>query len=143
MALRSAVVAGEQATDSLDAWAADLDEQAHERTVRASVAEMAAFLQGLVGQQLTAVVVGIGDPKAVGKWARGERAPRGEAERRLRAAFQVATLLTLAESAPTARAWLMGMNPLLGDRAPATVFAEDAEGGARVMRAARAFLAHG
>lgn len=143
MALRSAVASSRQATESPDAWAAALDEQAHERTVRASVAEMATFLQGLVGQQLTAIVAGIDDPKAVGKWARGERAPRGEAERRLRAAFQVATLLALGESEQTARAWLMGMNPLLSDRAPAVVFAEDAEGGARVMRAARAFLAHG
>jgi hypothetical protein len=35
------------------------------------------------------------------------------------------------------------MNPLLGDHAPAVMFAADRDGGARVMQAARAFLAHG
>ena len=98
MAVRAAVIEAETA-GAQDRWAAGLIEQAHERAVRASAAEMAAFLQELVGQQLTAVIAGIGDPKAVGKWARGERAPRGEAARRLREAFHVATLLTLAESA--------------------------------------------
>ena len=126
-----------------EAWAEGVVRQAHERAVRASVGELAAFMQALIGQKLTAVVAGVDDPKAVGRWARGEREPRGEAERRLREAFQVATLLTLAESRETARAWFMGMNPYLGDRAPAFVFAEDREGGARAMRAARAFLAHG
>jgi len=129
--------------DGLEAWAVDALERAHQRAVRASVGEAAAFLQELVGQKLTAVVAGVGDSKAVGKWARGERAPRGEAERRLREAFQVATLLALAESPATARAWFVGMNPYLDDRAPAFVFAEDTEGGARALRAARAFLANG
>jgi hypothetical protein len=104
---------------------------------------MAAYLQGLLGQKLTAVMVGIEDPKAVGKWARGERAPRGEAAQRLRDAFHVATLLALGESEETVRAWLMGMNPLLEDRAPAAVFAAFPDGGARAMRAAKAFLANG
>ncbi|MGH2532605.1 MAG: XRE family transcriptional regulator [Thermomicrobiales bacterium] len=126
-----------------DAWADDLLDRVHARTIRASTSEMAAFLQDLVGQKLTAVMAGIDDPKAVGKWARGERQPRGDAARRLRDAFQVATLLTLGESAETAQVWLMGMNPHLDDQAPATVFAEYPDGGARAMRAARAFLAHG
>lgn len=142
MALR-ATQALDVVSQEQDAWAADLLDRVHERTVRAGTAEMAAFLQDLVGQKLTAVMAGIDDPKAVGKWARGERQPRGEAARRLRDAFQVATLLTLGESAQTARSWFMGMNPHLDDRAPATVFTEDPDGGARVMRAARAFLAHG
>ena len=131
---------GESAADR---WAADLLARAHERAVRASPAEMASFLQELVGQQVTALIAGVADPKAVGKWARGERAPRGDAARRLGEAFHVATLLALGESPQTARAWLMGMNPLLGDRAPAAVFAASDDGGTRAMRAARAFLAHG
>jgi hypothetical protein len=124
-------------------WASDLIEQAHARAVRSSTAEAAAFLQALVGQRLTAMATGIDDPKAVGKWARGEREPRGEAVRRLREAFQVAVLLSLGESEQTARAWLMGMNPHLDDRAPMAIFASSPDGGERVMRAARAFLAHG
>jgi hypothetical protein len=124
-------------------WAADLIERAHSRAVRSSTAEAAAFLQELIGQKLTAMVAGIDDPKAVGKWARGDREPRGDAERRLREAFNVAVLLSLGESEQTARAWLMGMNPHLDDRAPVAIFAAFPDGGERVMRAVRTFLAHG
>jgi hypothetical protein len=124
-------------------WASDVAERAHALAVRSSAAEAAAFLQQLVGQRLTAIAAGVDDPKAVGKWARGEREPRGEAARRLREAFHVATLLSLGESEQTARAWLMGMNPLLDDRAPLAMFAASPDGAERVMRAARAFLAHG
>jgi erythromycin esterase-like protein len=44
-------------------------------------------LQDVLGQRLVAVVAGVSDAKAVGKWARGERAPHPDAERRLRHAF--------------------------------------------------------
>jgi hypothetical protein len=128
---------------SVDQWAEDLLARAHERAVRASAAEMATFLQSLVGQKITAMIAGVDDPKAVGKWSRSERAPRGAAEQRLRDAYHVATLLSLGESEETARAWLVGMNPLLEDRAPAAVFAAFPDGGARAMRAAKAFLANG
>lgn len=115
-------------------------ERAHARAVRAGAAEISAFLQDLFGQKLTAVMVGSQDPKAVGKWARGEREPHPDVERRLRDVFQIADLLMQVESRQTARAWFMGMNPRLDDRAPALVVAEDAEA---VLRAARAFLTGG
>jgi hypothetical protein len=60
----------------------------------------------------------------------------------LTAAFQVAKLIELATSAEVARAWFLGMNPALNDELPAQVIAEDpTDGGRRVMRAARTFLA--
>ena len=118
-------------------------DRAHERAVRAQPPQMAAFLQELIGQRWTAVMVGIGDPKAIGKWARGERSPRGEAVERLRDAYQVATLLSSVESPATVRAWLLGMNPYLGDRSPAAVIGGEPDGAERAMRAARAFLANG
>lgn len=117
--------------------------QAHERAARASVSERAAFLQGLLGQKLTAIGVGVADPRMVGQWARGERQPAGDEDRRLREMYEVATLLASAESTQTAQAWFMGTNPHLDDRAPAVVFVDDAEGGKRVPQAARTFLAHG
>lgn len=113
---------------------------AHERAVRATVPEMATYLQDLFGQKLTALMVGSRDPKAVGKWARGEREPHPEVVERLRAAFQVAEFLLQAESRQAVRAWFMGMNPQLGDRAPALVIGESP---IDVMQAARAFLAGG
>jgi hypothetical protein len=115
-------------------------QSAHERAMRASVPEMATYLQDLFGQKLTALMVGSKDPKAVGKWARGEREPHPDAAEQLRTVFQVAEFLLQAESRQTVRAWFMGMNPQLGDRAPALVITENP---AEVMQAARAFLAGG
>ena len=116
---------------------------AHDKAVRTSTSEIARYFQDLVGQRLTAYMTGVSDPKAVGKWASGQRDPRGESERRLRDAYQIAMLIAGYDSDSTVRAWLVGMNPLLGDRAPATVLAEREDGAAQALAAAKAFLAHG
>lgn len=116
---------------------------AHDKAVRTSTAEIARYFQDLVGQRLTAYMTGVADPKAVGKWASGQRDPRGESERRLRDAYQIAMLIAAYDSDSTVRAWLVGMNPLLGDCAPATVLAEREDGAAQALAAAKAFLANG
>jgi hypothetical protein len=126
-----------------EAAAVELLRRAHERAVRTPLPEVAAQMQDLFGQKIVAVVAGVDDPRAIGKWARGQRAPRGDAEPRLRAAYQVALLLILGDSADAARAWFLGMNPLLADRAPYAILGEGLQSSQRVMQAARAFLAHG
>ena len=113
---------------------------AHERAARATVPEMATYLQDLFGQKLTALMVGSKDPKAVGKWARGERDPHPGIVQRLRDVYQVAEFLMQGESRQTVQGWFMGMNPQLDDRAPALVIGENPP---EVMQAARAFLAGG
>lgn|SRR5688572_11488641 len=123
--------------------AAALLQEAHRTAMHAKPDEMAAFFQRLLGQKLTALMTGISDPKAIGKWARGERLPRGESERKLRDAYHVAILLSLAEDEQTARGWFMGMNPFLNDRSPIIVIASSADGGERAMEAARAFISYG
>ena len=117
-------------------------EAAHQRTIQATPAEMAIRLQELFGQNLTALVVGVENPKTVGRWARGQ-APHPSNLARLRNAFHVATLLEWATSRQTVQSWFMGMNPYLDDRAPALVLADEPDEAPRVMRAARAFLAQG
>ncbi len=117
-------------------------EEAHQRAVTATPAEMASHLQELLGQKLTALMAGVENPKTVGKWARGQE-PHPTNLDRIRDTFQIATLLELASSRQTVRSWLMGMNPSLDDRAPALVLADEPEAAPQVMRAARGFLAHG
>jgi hypothetical protein len=114
-----------------------VEQQAFAQATRSSVADVATFLQDVFGQKLTALLAGIGDPKAVSQWARGERLPHPPAEQRLRRAYQVALLLLHVDSAPTVRAWFTGMNPQLDDRAPVLVLADEPE---RVLQAARAFV---
>jgi hypothetical protein len=123
--------------------AEELLRTAHRRTVEATPAEMAAFFQRVLGQRLTALMTGIADPKAVGKWARGERKPHSVAEQRLRAGYHAATLITLLDGEETARAWFVGMNPALRDQSPILVIRDSPDGAEKVMGAARAYLAHG
>jgi hypothetical protein len=49
-------------------------------------------------------------------------------------------LIALVESEQTARAWFIGMNPHLGDRAPFAVLGEEPERGSDVLAAAKAFV---
>lgn len=89
-----------------------------------SIADIAKVLQEHLGQRLTAHMADLSDAKAIGQIALGRRTPRDEAEKRLRAAYKVLTMLLDEESAHTARAWFIGMNPQLDDEAPADVIRE-------------------
>jgi hypothetical protein len=116
------------------------EQAVHGQSARAPLSAIASYLQDVLGQRLTAVVAGVSDAKAVGKWARGGRVPHPRTALRLRHAYQVVQLLIEVESAGTIRAWFVGMNPELEDEAPAIVLGKDP---ARVLQAARTFLAHG
>jgi hypothetical protein len=129
--------------DTLSDLLVDLDKRAHHRAVHASTAQIAGELQELFGQRLVAAISGVSDEKSVGRWARGEREPRGDSERRLRDAFQIVSLLALADSPTMARAWFVGMNPHLRDRAPFAVLSENPENSAQVLAAAKAFVVNG
>ncbi|MFT4039924.1 MAG: hypothetical protein QM692_17225 [Thermomicrobiales bacterium] len=128
---------------ALEQGLAELERAAHHAATQTPATGVAGALQELLGQTMVAGITGISDAKTVGRWARGEREPRAESERRLRDAFQIATFLILAESAQTARAWFVGMNPHLRDRAPFAILAEDADSAPRVLAAARAFVVNG
>ncbi len=124
----------------------DFDEllmSAHRRTLKATPAEMASFFQDLLGQALTAYMTDTANPKAVGLWARGERAPRRAAESTLRDAYHAATLIAEYDDLETARVWFVGMNPFLHDRSPVSVFHGDPKAGEKVMNAAMSYLAYG
>ena len=117
-----------------------LEQAIHHRTTRLGVSTIVGSLQDILGQRLVAVIAGVSDAKAVGKWARGQRSPHPDTEQRLRNAYQIVQLLLERESAETVRAWFVGMNPDLEDQAPALVLGKDPLG---VLQAARSFLAHG
>ncbi len=115
-----------------------VEQGVHARATRLPIAAVVGYLQGVLGQRLTAFIAGVQDAEAVGQWAGGDRIPHPAAEIRLRNAFQVVELLTQYEEADTVRVWFSGMNPYLGDIAPARVIGTDP---AAVLNAARAFLA--
>lgn len=103
-------------------------------------ARAVAYLCRILGQQLVAIIADAPDPDDVDQWARGEVVPTAEIRRRLRSAYRITKLLEPHEAPDTVRAWFVGMNVTLGDRAPALAVADDP---AAVLRAARAFVAYG
>ena len=105
---------------------------------RQGIAVTAAALQELFGERLVAVIAGVKDAKAVGRWARGEDIPHAQAAATLQNALHVVELLRSQEDDETIRSWFRGMNPDLGDRSPALVVRDKPE---EVIQAARAFLA--
>jgi hypothetical protein len=113
---------------------------AHREASRTSVAEIAAYLQAMLGPTLTAITLGIKDPKAVGQWAKSQRQPRAAQEKLLRETFQVVNYLARIEQADVIRAWFMGMNPDLDDRSPALTMRADP---GAVLKAADAFVHNG
>jgi hypothetical protein len=115
--------------------------EAHRTTVESSVADIAAFLQDVLGQKLVAYLVGVQDPKTIGRWAKGTLPQDSDSEARLRGAYQVFRLLMTQESPHTVRAWFVGLNPQLDDESPATAIGEGRM--KDVMVAAKAFLAGG
>lgn len=98
--------------------------RAYEDSVTLSVTDVVKRLHDALGAKLVAYLAGVTDPKAVADWAGGIRPPRRGAEERLRTALHVFRLLEEADSVHVARAWFIGLNPLLDDEAPASALRE-------------------
>jgi hypothetical protein len=117
----------------------DLD--ARREALRLPIAAIVEKLIGIIGRKLTAYVGGVRDVRAADRWMSGGEL-YGDAEKRLRFAFQLDRMLSEKEAPKVIQAWLMGLNPELGDRVPLRLMREnDLETVApEIMGAARAFL---
>lgn len=103
--------------------------------------DMARYLQETLGQQITAYVCGLKDPKMVGQWAQG--APlRRSTNLRLRQAYEAVRLIAGAYDPDTAKSWLFGCNSQLDNEAPAYVlrYAETFDAMRAIVPAARSFV---
>lgn len=110
------------------------------QSTRASGSEVASHLLKNLGPAMTAALVGK-DAKTVRRYASGEGNIPLAAETSLRHAHRIFTYLELVDAAPTVRAWFMGMNPQLGDRAPIECLIEGRHHD--VLAAAKAFVVGG
>lgn len=112
----------------------------HKRSVQATTSEIVKFLRENLGATLTAVLAAV-DSRTVARWIANQVTPRQEAEKKLRAAYQIFQLLAQEEASATVRAWFMGMNEQLEDLSPVEAIAA---GRAReVLVAARSFISYG
>jgi hypothetical protein len=91
------------------------DRSAHREALRLPASKVVEKLVEIVGRKLTAYIGGVKDALAVDRWIAGGEIC-GEAESRLRFAFQVAHTLSEHDSPAVVQAWLTGVNPELGDR---------------------------
>jgi hypothetical protein len=90
---------------------------AHREALRLPASKVVEKLIDIIGRKLTAYIGGVKDARAVDRWIAGG-AVYGDAETRLRFAFQVARTLSEHDSPAVVQAWLTGVNPELGDRVP-------------------------
>lgn len=106
-------------------------------------AVLAGDLQGKLGQQVAARLVGLGDSRQIGRYRKGDGPhPRAVVELRMREAYKLVGMLAAAFSPEIAKSWLLGTNSRLGDRAPIDLIgvARTAEQFVPVRKAARQFV---
>lgn len=120
------------------------DLEAHRNSLLLTMPELLRTLISNVGKKLTAFVAGVDHPEITESWIAGEPSPP-DVEKRLRFTYQIVMTLTLKDSRAVAQAWLVGVNPDLGDRVPIRLLRESNlnEVAGPIVSAARAFAAGG
>ncbi len=118
--------------------------EAHRESLTLAFPELVLRLTTFIGRKLTAYVAGVKDVRALDRWMEGA-APYGDAESRLRLTFQVVRTLLDHDPPNVVQAWLMGVNPELGDRVPLRLLRDGDLPlvAPEVLAAARAFIAGG
>lgn len=122
------------------------DLASHEKAVRAAFPEVIGELQQILGAQLVAYLGSVSETRAVREWAEGERSPKdSKVVSRLRLALQIALSLNDVDGPEITQAWFQGLNPILGDRSPASIIREGDpnEVGPAIIAAEREFLFSG
>ena len=120
------------------------DLAAHRESLLLPRTEIVSRLAAILGRKLTAYIGKVKDVRAIDRWMAGGEI-YGDAEQRLRFAFQVARTLREQDTPAVVQAWMTGVNPELGDRVPLRLIREGDLDivGSEVLRASRAFLAGG
>jgi hypothetical protein len=118
------------------------DLQAHRNSLTLPMPVLLRTLTSKIGKKLTAYVAGVDDARTIESWIAGEPSP-SDAEKRLRFTYQIVVTLAIQDSPAVAQAWLMGVNPELGDRVPIRLLRECKldQVAAPIVGAARAFAA--
>ena len=120
------------------------DLEAHRNSLMLPMPEIIKALVAVVGKKLTAYIAGVKDTRALARWMEGAQ-PYNEAERHLRFAYHVVMTLSTVDSPSVVQAWLMDVNPELGDRVPIRMLRDKnlEKVAPLVLGAARTFAAGG
>lgn len=103
--------------------------------------QVVTSLRKTIGVRLVAYVGGATAASTVTAWAEGSMAPDPDNASRLRTTFEATLILTQRWDPTTIATWFKGMNPELGDEAPARAIRESPSGhDHRVLVAARSAM---
>jgi hypothetical protein len=84
-----------------------------------TIADLADYLQGALGQRIAAHLVGSRDAKQIGRYRKPDGpTPNQATDLRLREGYKVVRMIVESFDDTTARAWLFGTNTRLDDAAP-------------------------
>jgi uncharacterized protein (DUF2384 family) len=99
----------------------------HEATTL-PIAEIAGYLQDVLGQRMAAHLVGLGDAKQLGRYRKADGPkPLPITDRRLRESYKIVRMIVDGFDQDTVRAWLFGTNTRLDDEAPIDVLRRASE----------------
>lgn len=98
--------------------------RAAEESVGLAFPALVAQLREMIGVRLVAYVGGVKSARSVSSWADGDTEPGERDRERLRHAYHAAALLREHYDSTTVQSWFKGMNPSLGDQAPAQLLRE-------------------
>jgi hypothetical protein len=103
-----------------------LVDEVERAAARGDAADLAQYLQEQLGQRIAAHLVGLGDSRQIGRWARRQHLPTagGDYDRRLHEGYKIVRIIVEGYDANTAKAWLFGTNTRLDDHAPIDVIAQ-------------------
>lgn len=113
-----------------------------EESVGLPFEELVARLRELLGARMVAYIGGVKSSRPVSEWVSGRAKPSETERERLRHAYHAAALLRERYDVATVQSWFQGMNPVLGDLAPAQVLAgsgDELAAAADVLAAAKSF----
>lgn len=120
----------------------DVLERAHKRSVTLPADQRARAVRAIVGARLAAAALGLKDTRTLQSWAEGGPIKGPDHDHRLQALYRVVSAVEEVYGPAVAAAFVRGSNPLLDDRAPLIVLADDnpVEAERRVMAAVEALL---
>jgi hypothetical protein len=101
--------------------------EANRKALQTPLAQIVVELQQVLSQRVVAYTAGV-NSRTIQRWAseNNEEHVRNEgATRRLRAAYEIITLLLGYDSAYTVKAWFIGPNPHLEDESPSEAIRQD------------------
>ncbi|UAJ81758.1 hypothetical protein IT072_20630 (plasmid) [Leifsonia sp. ZF2019] len=115
--------------------------RAYEESIGLPFDDMVGRLREILGVRLVGYIGGVKSARSVSVWVDGQGAPGEKDQERLRHAFHAAALLRERYDAVTVQSWFKGMNPSLGDEAPARILreGEPMEVAREVLAAAKSF----